>query len=260
MTHLRPALSLATALAHTAITFAAAQAAPKTGTEVLDRMHSAYDGRWYQTLTFVQRTTITKKDGSTEVETWHESLRAHPKTGVRLRIDAGDLAKGNGVIYTADSVYVVRDGKLAASRANGNPFLPLIEGVYVQPVERTVRELASTNVNLSVASAGKWHGRAAWVVGAAAGDNTVPQFWVDQDRLVLVRMLLALAPGQPLMDIDLGGYEKVGSGWLATKVAMSVGGKPAQTEEYSDWKVGVALADALFDPATWSTAPHWAKK
>jgi len=30
-------------------------------------------------------------------------------------------------------------------------------------------------------------------------------------------------------------------------------------EEYLNPKVDVALPPALFDPASWSTAPHWAK-
>ena len=262
MPRLRPfaaLVSLGAVLSAGSPLVASAQDAPRTGREVLDRMHAAYSGRWYRTLTFVQRTTITKKDGGTEVQTWHESLRATPDGGTRLRIDFGDLALGNGVIYTADSVYVVRGGKVVAQRPDGNPFLPLIEGVYVQPVERTVRDLAGTKVDLNTVSSGVWHGRPSWIVGAVATDSSAPQFWVDRERLVLVRMILAVAPGQPMMDIDLGGYAKVGQGWLATKIAMSVGGKPAQAEEYSDWKVGMDLSPALFEAASWSTAPHWAK-
>jgi hypothetical protein len=64
--------------------------------------------------------------------------------------------------------------------------------------------------------------------------------------------------GRP-MDVHLDKYEKAGNGWLATEVEMYSDGTPLQTEEYSDWKTGMSLSPALFDPATWSTAPHWAK-
>ena len=43
---------------------AGAQATPKSGTEVLQRMHDAYAGKWYRTLTFVQKTTRYGKDGT----------------------------------------------------------------------------------------------------------------------------------------------------------------------------------------------------
>ncbi|MEO8451185.1 MAG: hypothetical protein ABI647_15415 [Gemmatimonadota bacterium] len=239
---------------------AAAQAAPRTGLEVFEKMRAAYAGRWYHSLTFVQKTTMYGKDGTVKNQTWHESLRHTAAGGTRLRIDFGDLAEGNGVIYTADSVYVIRAGKVSSQQDHGNEFLPLIEGVYVQPAERTARELAGMKVDLGKVTSGSWHGRPAWVIGAAPDDATVPQIWIDRERLVVVRMLLQLGPAQPLMDVDLGTYVKAGGGWLATKVAMTVAGKPQQTEEYSGWKVNPELSPDLFEATKWTTAPHWVKK
>ena len=197
-------------------------------------------------------------DGTERVQTWYEALRHTPASGTQLRIDFGDPKDGNGVIYTADSAWRVRAGKLATTAADGNPFLPLIEGVYVQPVDQTLRELQSTKVDMSKVYQTKWDGRDTWVVGAVAvSDTTSPQFWVDADRKVVTRMILVVAPGRPPMDIHLGGYERVGSGWLAMKVTMYVGGVAQQTEEYSDPNVGGALDAALFDPLRWSSAKHW---
>jgi len=242
-----------------ALALLAQPAPPKTGADVLARMRAAYDGKWYHTLTFTQKTTIRRPDGTQAVETWYESLRHTPERGVQLRIDRGEPAKGNGLLFTADSTWVVRNGALAATRGDGNEFLPLIEGVYVQPVERTVREVAAMKVDLSRVRADRWASRPVWVVGAAAGDTTSPQLWVDAERNVLVRMILAGADGRPPLDVSLDGYVPAGRGWLATKVAISAGGVPMQTEEYSDWKADVPLAAGLFDPATWTSAPHWAK-
>src|SRR5436190_11955335 len=90
----------------------AAQSTPKTGVEVLQRMHDAYAGKWYKTLTFAQKTTIRRRDGKDTVVTWHESLRFTNERGTQLRIDQGDLSAGNGVLYTADSSWIVRAGKL----------------------------------------------------------------------------------------------------------------------------------------------------
>jgi len=236
---------------------------PKDGTAVLERMRAAYAGKWYHTLTFVQKTTVTRPDSTKNVtktvSTWYESMR-HTSAGVQLRIDRGDPAEGNGVLYTADSSWRFRDGKLIAASADGNDFLPLIEGVYVQPIERTVREVKKMNVDLSKVRAGRWRDRDVWIVGAtAASDTTSPQFWVDQQRNVVVRAVVNLSPTS-LLDILLDGYVTVGPAMLATKIVMSTGGKVIQEEEYSDWKTDIDLPASLFDITNWKTGTHWAKQ
>jgi hypothetical protein len=238
----------------------AAQGRPRTGVDVLTRMHDAYAGKWYHTLTFTQRTTQYRPDGSTNEATWYESLRHTADKGVQLRIDIGPPSAGNGMLYTADSTSRLRDGKLASASAGGNEFLPMIEGVYVQPVAKTVAELKSTGVDLSKVTDGRWENRPVWIVGVtSASDSTSPQFWIDTERKVVVRMILVPAPTAPVMDIRLGKYEPLEGGWLATKIDMLVGGKPRQTEEYRGWKANIALAPGLFEPATWTAAPHWVK-
>jgi hypothetical protein len=233
---------------------------PRDGAAVLERMHAAYAGKWYHTLTFVQKTTRTLRDGRTDVSTWHESLRHAPGSPVQLRIDVGDLSAGNGMLYTPDSTWVVRNSALQQTRGEGNEFLPLIEGVYVQPVARTVAEVSRMGMNMSKVRSGTWRDRPVWVVGAtAASDTTSPQFWVDKERNVVVRAVIRPDTART-MDITLDGYVPVGPAWLATKIVMAVNGSVIQTEEYSDWKTGMDLPASLFDVKTWSTAPHWAKK
>jgi hypothetical protein len=248
----------------TAILFASqtqAQPAPKTGAEVLERMRAAYAGKWYHTLTFVQKTTIRQQSGKDTVITWYESLRHAPNFGTRLRIDMGEPAGARGVIYTPDSSYRIRDGKPLPGDPQGNEFLPMIEGVYVQPVAQTLKELSGTGIDMNKVTSGKFDGRDAWIVGTvAASDSASPQFWIDKERNVVVRMILKLNPNAPPYDIHLGGYVPLKGGWLATKIEMFVNGTRQQAEEYSDWKADIPLDPALFDPASWTTAKHWAAK
>lgn len=254
-----PILSVVTAIPFV-LTTAGAQRPPSNGQEVLQRMHDAYAGKWYTTLTFRQQTTQWRPDGSQAVSTWLESLRYTPEIGTQLRIDIGDLAAGNGVLYTADSTFVVRAGKLTTTRPQGNEFLPLIEGVYVQPVERTMRELRGTGIDFTKVSAARWDDRPVWIVGARSpADSASSQFWVDVERNVVVRMILVPAPNTPTMDIHLERYEPLAGGWLATKIEMYVAGKPRQLEEYSDWRAGVELPTGLFDVLNWTQASHWGK-
>jgi len=237
------------------------QADPKNGVEVLQRMHDAYAGKWYSTLTFTQKTTQFPPDKAPVVSTWYESLRYVAPAGTQLRIDIGDPSTGNGVLYTADSSWRFRGGTMTTAAGTGNEFLPLIEGVYMQPVERTARELKTTNVDMQRVTSGRWHDRKVWIVGVATpSDTTTPQFWIDADRNVVVRMILSPAASMPVLDIRLENYVPLAGGWLGTKVEMFSDGKPRQFEEYSEWKANVELAPGLFDASTWTTAPHWAKR
>lgn len=239
-----------------------AQAAvPSSGKELLQRMHDhwATGTSWFNTLIFTQRTTVVRRDGTKNVSTWYESVLAPD----RLRIDFGDPAEGNGVIYTADSMYLVRSGKVERKAADGNPFLPFVIGVYTQPLERTLAQLEPLRIDMSRVRSDSWQGRPVFVVGASdASDTSSAQFWVDAERLILLRMVLAPsaeagARSEPL-DIHLDDYVEVGGGWLATKVVMYAAGVARQTEEYSDWKAGVEFAPGFFVAEKWGEAPHWA--
>lgn len=239
---------------------AAQGALPASGTEVFARMRSAYGGGWYRTLTFVQTTTIRMRDGRDTVQTWYETLRHTPKLGTRLRIDVAPLSAGNASISTWDSTWVIRGDTLAAVRASGNPFLPLIESAYLQAAEQTAKEVGPLGIDLAKVRHATWEGRAAWVVGASSGsDSTSAQFWVDVERLVLVRMVLTGGQGRPPLDIRLDQFEKVGKGWLATRVDMLQGGQRRQLEEYHDWRGDGDVDPLLFDATRGAKAKHWAK-
>ncbi|MBW8768453.1 MAG: hypothetical protein JF589_01715 [Gemmatimonadetes bacterium] len=250
-------LSLCTVLASCATAGRSDSGAPADGRALLARMHQRYERRWFNTLTFVQRTTQRRPDGTSQVSTWYEAVR-----GSRLRIDVGDPTAGNGALYTPDSLYVVRAGKIVRAMAEGNPFLPLIMGVYIQPVDLTVAQIAPLKVDLSRIRVQDWEGKPTYVVGSASpADTTSPQFWVEKDRLIVTRFLLPLVPSPEhrVQDVRLENNVAVGDGWLATKVRMLDQGNAMQTEEYSDWRANVPLPATFFQAEHWGEGEHWAK-
>ena len=233
----------------------AAAQAPQDGRALLDRMRTAYVGKWFKTVTFTQR-TIQTRNGITDTTTWYEALKAPD----RLRIDIGNPKNGNGVVYTADSLYVVRAGQVTRTVAVGNQFLPFVMGVYVQPLDTTLRQIQPYNFDLTSLYSTSWHGRPTYVAGAqSAADTTSPQFWIDQERLVVVRMILAMSPNAPteVTDIRLDDYRPVAGGWLAVSVAIVRDGQVIQKEDYADWRGNVDLSPDFFVAETWSAVPHW---
>ena len=240
---------------------APAHAQVSPGRAVLEKMHATYAGKWYRTLTFVQKTTIFRPGSPDRIQTWWESLRYTPERGVQLRIDSGDLTTGNGSLATADSTWIVRNGMLAQVRPTGNEFLPWIEGVYMQPLDVTERQVRAMGLDLQKTRKASWRGRPVTVLGAsAAEDTTHSQAWIDDERQVIVRMIVADSARPGVLDVFLEDYARVGGGWLETKVDIYIDGVLRQREEYSDWQADVALPEALFDPAQWTTAPHWGRK
>ena len=257
MSLLRP-LTLATLLFSPVAGSAGAQTSP--GRAILEKMNATYAGKWYRSLTFIQKTTFYRPGAPERTQTWWESLRYTPRYGVQLRIDSGDLTSGNGSLSTVDSTWVVRNGSLAQIRETGNEFLPWIEGVYVQPVDVTERQVRAMGMDMQKTRKGTWRGRPVTVLGAASADDTThSQAWIDDERQVIVRMIVADSL-RPRLDVFLDDYVRVGGGWLGPTVDIYVDGVLRQREEYSDWKVDVTLPDALFDPGQWMVAPHWGRK
>ncbi|HEX4560240.1 MAG TPA: hypothetical protein VH113_00295 [Gemmatimonadales bacterium] len=240
---------------------ALAQKSPATGRDLIRTMHDAYGNHWFKTLTFTQSTTRVDSTGKSTVTTWYESLRYTEPKGTELRIDFGSPKEGNGVIYRVDSLWAFRAGQQRLARPGGNLLLPLVEGIYVEPVERSLKDLTPTGIDFSKpVLTGTWSGQPVWIAGAAtAGDTTSPQIWVDPKSKAVVRALFSPVAGAPFMDMHFTKLVETGGGWLATRCEFYVAGKLEQAEDYNDWKTDVALSPGLFDPATFSTAPHWVK-
>ncbi|HVZ77193.1 MAG TPA: hypothetical protein VG818_04330 [Gemmatimonadaceae bacterium] len=232
----------------------AAQAQPSAGEKVVAAMHDRYASTWYHTLTFVQKSTWYKPDGSeARVQTWYEAA-SFPG---RLRIDIGEPSQGNGALFVNDSTIRIAGGKVTGATADPNDLLILGFDVYTQPVSRTAQVLRAQGFDLTRTHRDTWEGRPVIVVGALAGDTTSKQFWVDADRMLFVRLLDPGKGAGPVQDVRFNTYERLGGGWLAEQVQVLVGGHVVYQEDYTDARVNVKLDPALWNAATWSTARHW---
>ncbi len=224
----------------------------KNGEELIAQMQKKYAKKWYQTLTFVQKTITFKPDGTTEVQTWYEAMSIPGK----LRIDFDPLAKGDGILFVDGTMHSFRDTKLMGSRPLVHSLLVLGFDVYGQPVEKTVSQLKGLGIDLSVLHEEKWQGKPVYVIGAKQGDLRSPQFWIDKKNLYFVRLIqLGGKDKNIVQETQFNKYLKVkGGGWVSPEVVFMVDGKQTVLEEYSDIQVNVALDPKLFDPNSWMTA------
>lgn len=229
-----------------------------TPTQLIQAMHDRYASKWYRTLTFQQQSITHKPDGTTSTEIWYEALLLPG----HLRVDIGDHAAGNGMIFNNDHLYIFKDGKQATDRDYIHPLLVLGFDVYGQPVDKTVQQLKDLHIDMSTIHEENFDGRPAYVVGAKQGDLKTVQFWIDKERLYFVRLL---EPGQKnpdvVQDIRFDDYKQVeGGGWVAEHVSIQVEGKVVFEEKYSDVKVNIPLNEKMFDPANFATTSAAAGK
>ncbi|PYO69691.1 MAG: hypothetical protein DMD69_01945 [Gemmatimonadetes bacterium] len=226
-------------------------ATPPSGREIVRAMHDRYAGKWYRTLSFVQKNTATRPDGSQEHSVWHEYAALPGK----LRIEFVPADSGNGVLFVNDSQFVFKADTLGNASAFIHPLMVLGFDVYFEPADRTVARLERLKFDLATVHEDTWGGRPVYVVGAKAGDLRARQFWVDRERLVFVRLL---EPGQRdtsrISDIRFNKYQPARDAWLSAEVAFLVDGQQRWLEEYTEIKTDAPLADALFDPRQWKKA------
>jgi len=212
---------------------------------LLRAMHDRYSATWYDTLTFTQKSTTYNPDGTTKIETWYEAALLPGK----LRIDIGPPSDSHAYLMVDGNATIFEKGKDPRSRPLVNLLLVLGFDVYKQSPETTLKIVQSQKIDTSKFHEETWEGRPVYVVGAEKGDTKSPQFWIDKERLLFVR-LFAPARANPANtdDIRFVNYQSLSGAWIAARVEIWNGEKLIFTEDYSEIKANPRLDAALFDP------------
>ncbi|MDX2206030.1 MAG: hypothetical protein SFU57_00140 [Gemmatimonadales bacterium] len=229
-----------------------ASAAPD-GRDIVRAAHARYAGKWFTTMTFVQKTTYPTRTTNAPgglVQTWYETMQVPSM----LRIDVAPTTGGNGMIFRNDTLYQFSGGAIRGSRPMKHSMLILLHDIHVLPAETTIANLAGLGFDLTKTHETTWEGVPVIVVGALAGDTTSKQFWFEKERLLLVRLIEPNAGGG--MDAHFSGYTKHGEAWVERVIKIHQGGRLNQLEEYEDVRTNVPLEKGIFDPSRLAP-PAW---
>jgi hypothetical protein len=221
-------------------------------TDVITAMHHRYADSWYRTLRFRQKVIRPPRaDGTPRPdEVWLE----HAEIPGKLRIDLGAEFNGRGQMYVGDSVFVFAPGQATRRTKARNPLMVLGFDVYRQPVDRSIAVLREEGFDLTRFRTDTWQGRPVYVVGADAGDLHSKQFWIDQERLVFVRLLNPVGPNSPqTAEVRFDRYVPFGGAWISPYVLFFTDGKETMREEYFDMEANIAIPPGIFDPELWNT-------
>jgi hypothetical protein len=228
----------------------------RSGEDLLRAMHERYQSSWYHTLTFVQKSTTYKPDGTSSAETWYEAASLPGK----LRIDIGPASDGNGYVLVDGNVTIIKANKVASTRPLVNMLLVLGFDVYRQDPATTAKVVKGEGYDLTKLREDAWEGKAAYVVGADKGDLKSKQFWVEKDTLLFVRDIEpARQDPTKLDDIRFTSYRPIAGAWVAAGVEVWSEGKKVFTEDYTDIQANVKLDPAVYDADKFSST-HWEKQ
>lgn len=227
----------------------------RSGEDLLRAMHDRYASSWYKTVTFIQKSTTFKADGTSSVETWYEATAVPGK----LRIDIGPPSDGKGYLFVDGMLTVIKGDKVVATQKDVNILLVLGFDVYRQDPAITIQVVKGEGYDLSKIHEDTWEGKPAYVVGAEKGDLKSKQFWVSKDGLLFLRVIEpSRGDAAKLDDIRFIHYEPFAGAWIAAGVEVYSEGKKVFTEDYSDIQANVKLDPGTFDPEKFSTT-HWEK-
>lgn len=218
------------------------------GEAVVKAAHARYAGKWPTSYTYVQKTQLA--DG--RVETWYHAV----KLPGLVRIDVAPDITGRAIIYRSDSLYAYGARQLKTRSYWPNSFLVLTGDMYVAPPAETIKRLRAFGFNLDISHEETLKGVRYIVVGATKGDLRSKQFWLEKERMIVVRLIEPNGAdrSRPL-DAAFTKHTKVGGGWMEGVVLITLGGQPAQYEERFDVKT-TAVDPAIFIPGPYRL-PTW---
>jgi hypothetical protein len=218
------------------------------GRALVRAMHARYEGRWYRDFMLIQDVTYFR-NGRKERE---ERMTEYISLPGRVRAITGRIEDGNASIYVDGAFHEFESGRPARRVATVHGVLVTGFDVYVQDPERTIAQLQELGIDMERLAEASWKGRPAWVVGADPDDPETPQLWVEQERLLCLRVLSRRPSG--VLDVEMGGYEPLGEGWIATQLLFKRNGALALREGYVEFRTLEGIDPALFDVKDLKTA------
>ena len=235
----------------------AAPPKPVSGTDVVQRMLSRYEGTWFRTMQFTQENTRFLANGRTDRSQW-KGFMLLPG---RLRIEFQPASGNNGAVYADGNVYSFEGGRLSRTTPQLNILLVLTADVYAQPLANTVRQLTTLGVDLARFRADTFAGRPVWVVGGTGPkDLASSQVWVDAQSWVALRVIDRPAQGtgataaRPSTEYRLGDYRVIDGVPLVHEIIFLRDGRQFFREQYTEVQLNTPMDARLFSSLQWKAA------
>ena len=226
---------------------ARANSVPRNGLEVVGAVRRAHPSRELRSLAFTIAAVRYSDDDSSRVR-----ARAHALLPGRMRIGELPASRRTGDVRDRQGfARFVRGRRVTTTRTVDLATL-LVYDLFAQSIDSTVAWLDTARVRVGLLRVDELDGRRTLVVGAAAGDSTTTQFWVDADAWRIVRVIQP-DPHDPrrVEDIRFPTDTTVLGVPLPTTALEFRGGRLVERREMSRFVANPGVPSRAFDLRRW---------
>lgn len=226
---------------------ARADVAPRNGLEVIGAMRRAHPAGSLKAVSFTIDISDLRADSA--VRRAATGLIAFPG---RSRIAYQPVSLKNAIVRDRERMAVFEAGKRVSYFTRVDVAHLLAYDVFAQRLDSTILWLDIARVRLGLARRDRWDGRDVWVVGAAEGDTTSTQFWVDDDRWRVLRVIQR-DPRRPsvVLDVRYREFDSVMRVPLPSRIEIYRDGRHAETHQLSNIVANPKLPSRAFDLQRW---------
>jgi hypothetical protein len=147
------------------------------------------------------------------------------------------LAKG--------TAFTAVDGKYSMEAESG--FDRYKDLILYHSRKRLERRLASTGVDVSVSSFGKFQDNIAFVLGAEYPDNARSQLWIEKDSFLPIRWLLKTGSTQDSLEFRYQRWQKIDGIQYPMHIECYLDGKLVREMRVDAYTVDPVFSKDLFD-------------
>ena len=207
-------------------------------------MRRRYPSRELKSLSFT--ISATGDDGD------HRSSRIYARLPGRFRESDLPAQQRTGSVRDRQRLAFFQRGKRIGLVRRIDLTTLLAYDVFAQSIDSTIVQLDSARVRFGLVREDSFNDRPVWVVGAQAGDTISPQFWVDAERWMVLRVIQR-DPRSPLrvLDVRFTRFEDYLAVPVPVRAEVYRDGRLVERRVTSEIAVNPAISSRAFDLAVW---------
>lgn len=171
----------------------------------------------------------------------------------RIRVDLLPASRRTSYVRNRQRFTVFERGRRVSTANRVDLATLMAYDVFAQSIDTTIMWLDVARVRMALLRGERFNGRRVWVVGAAEGDETSPQFWVDASRWRVVRVIQRdpRAPGR-VSDVRFTEFTDMLDVPVPSRLVVYHDGHLVQEQEIVDLRANPVLPSRVFDLTRWS--------
>lgn len=221
----------------------------KTGEEVIKEMYRLKSKNVHKYMTFEQQTLFFENDMFKKQEKWFEAIGCPGKLIVKM--DAFD--SGKGLLFANDTMYNFEGGKLQSASYKIHDLVWLGFDIFFINPEISIPQTHKLGYDVSKMYLADHYGTEMYAIGASSKDDKSNQFWIDKEKLTLVKVVKFGNDGS-VHETIFDKFMQMGVIWVGTQLIFKKNGQKWLEEKYSNIKFSSSFDESVFKPANFVKA------